>query len=566
MKEYVISLKNHDDLDGFYEDMETVGGSITIPNRKIECALRRSISRNTHYKLTEEESELVRQDPRVLNVELLPSERGLEPTSFWSQTGNFQKSSSIGSNDKNWGLLRCTSGVQVSGWGTNGGAFTVQNGQNIVTTSSGRNVDVVIVDAHINPNHPEFAKNIDGTGGSRVQQIDWYNYGEYTGANLPGAYNYSNISSNHGTHVAATVAGNTQGWARSANIYNIEFNYQQSPVADWALILFDFLRSFHKSKPINVTSGRRNPTITNHSWGYSRSYQTPLSEINLVTYRGITTDISGLSVALKKTTLESNGVPVPAGTYLSKVPARVSALDVDIADAINDGIIVVGAAGNSYWCSTTSPADADYNNSFTYTATASLPETVFHSRGSSPGAGATSINVGNIGSSHIEKKSPSSNWGPRVDVWAPGTNIVSAVYDSSAASEFGITLADDPRNSAFKLGSISGTSMASPQVCGLIACLAEQEPYITQSDARNYVTTHAVLSGQLFNQQPSSNWVDAGSKMPSQAPYDSLSNFDNNKFLFYIKERPLTGVTTPKVNYKRRPASGSVYPRLRRSF
>ena len=30
---------------------------------------------------------------------------------------------------------------------------------------------------------------------------------------------------NHGVHVAGTVAGNTLGWAREANIYNIEFYY-----------------------------------------------------------------------------------------------------------------------------------------------------------------------------------------------------------------------------------------------------------------------------------------------------------------------------------------------------
>ena len=795
MKEYVVSLNDYDDLDGFYEDMETAGGSITIPNRRIECALRRSISRNTHYLLTEEESQLVRQDPRVLNVELLPSERGLEPTLFWNQTGNFEKSAIIDSNDKNWGLLRCTAGVQTSGWGDAGGAFTVQNGQTIYTTSSARNVDVVIVDAHINPDHPEFAYNTDGTGGSRVRQIDWYQYGEYTGANLPGEYSYSTVSSNHGTHVAATVAGNTQGWARDAEIYNIEFAYAQTPVSDWALILFDILRSFHKSKPPNEMTGRRNPTITNHSWGYSLNYEPPLSEISSVTYRGSVTNLTGLSDVDKRTELESNGVPVPLGNKLYRIPARVTALDLDIADAINDGIIVVGAAGNSFWSCTSDASDADYDNTFTYQQAGQFSQIVYHSRGSSPGAGATCINVGNIGSGHIEKKSPSSNWGPRVNVWAPGTNIISAVYDSGAASEFGITLANDPRDTAYKLGSISGTSMASPQVCGLLACLAEQEPNITQSEAMQYVTTRSVKLGQLFNQQPSSpetivstvtianidggnrylingvdrptlnfvrggtyifdqsdssnnthplrfsitsngthgsggssltyavtalgstnysfsgsasgsdptlnvtegdvltfnvsvgghpfwiktaastgtgsgvttgtitgngsetgavvwntagvtpgtyyyicqyhgsmvgtinvaaavgggveytngvtvvgtpgqpeatttitvdsnapstlyyycvqhpgmggsvsitslssDWADSGSKMPSQNPYDSLSNVDNNKFLFYVRERSLTGVTTPKVNYKRRPLTGSVYPRPRRSF
>ena len=35
-----------------------------------------------------------------------------------------------------------------------------------------------------------------------------------------------------------------------------------------SLILFDYLRAFHRYKPINPETGLRNPTITNHSWGY----------------------------------------------------------------------------------------------------------------------------------------------------------------------------------------------------------------------------------------------------------------------------------------------------------
>ena len=43
------------------------------------------------------------------------------------------------------------------------------------------------------------------------------------GSNTAATYSYSTIASSHGTHVAGTVAGNTQGWARDANIYNMEF-------------------------------------------------------------------------------------------------------------------------------------------------------------------------------------------------------------------------------------------------------------------------------------------------------------------------------------------------------
>ena len=39
-----------------------------------------------------------------------------------------------------------------------------------------KDVDAVIVDGHVNPDHPEFAVNVDGTGGSRVNQFNWFQY------------------------------------------------------------------------------------------------------------------------------------------------------------------------------------------------------------------------------------------------------------------------------------------------------------------------------------------------------------------------------------------------------
>ncbi|UYA57622.1 peptidase [Synechococcus phage S-CREM1] len=554
-KEYVVTLKSFDELDQFYDDMETPGGNLYIPGRVVDCALRRNISRNTHYMLTDDEAEQLRSDPRVVAVELLPSELGIEPVAFWTQTGNFEKSSTVDSNDKNWGLLRCINGIQTSGWGTDGGAFTQQTSQTIKTTSSGKDVDVVIVDAHVNPNHPEFAVNPDGSGGGRVNTIDWFQYSQYVGINTTNTYDYSTLSSNHGTHVAGTACGNTQGWARDANIYTIEFNYPSSPVYDWALILFDYLRAFHKNKPINPNTGRRNPTITNHSWGYSYN-DIDINTVQSVTYRGTTTSLSSLTAVQKKQTLEANGVPVPVNGTLYRIPARYAALDADIQDAINDGIIVVSSAGNSYWnCAV--PASQDYNNYISTTT-----QTIYHSRGSSPGAASNVICVGSISSSHVETKSNFSNWGSRVDVWAPGTNVISSVYNTSAASEFGITLVNDPRTSSYKLGSISGTSMASPQVCGVIACLAEQYPSIKQQNARDYIISNAKTS-QIRLQVGQQDWIESGSKIPTESPYTTLSEDSNNRYLYYRLERPFNGSTSPKVTYRQRPTTGHIFPRIR---
>ena len=213
-----------------------------------------------------------------------------------------------------------------------------------------------------------------------------------------------------------------------------------------------------------------------------------MSSITSVTYRGATTTVSGTN-AQKKVTLEDNGVPVPASTYLYKTPARVAAVDADIQDAIADGVIVISSAGNSYWNCDTSSGN-DYNNAI------NAGGNLYHSRGSTPGSADNVICVGSIGSKVAEYKSNFSNWGERVDIWAPGSDIISAVYDSSSATtenSGGYTpIIADSRNSSYHLASISGTSMSSPQVCGVIACLAEQEPHLTQAEALQHLKENAL--------------------------------------------------------------------------
>lgn len=269
-QEYVITLHNSDDLDDFYNDMETDGGSLYIPGRAIPVDKRRPLSRNTHYRLTEDEALLIKNDPRVLSVELSLEEKGQKVISSWTQySDSWSKKSDNTSlagaivGGKNWGLYYCVNGgVVVGGWGFDG-AFTEIPGT-VVTTSSGKNVDVVICDGHLKPDHPQFAKNIDGTGGSRAIQKNWYADNPQVTGGSAGTYTYTYTTTddNHGCHVGGTVAGNTQGWARDANIYNI------SPFAVNSQALLDYIKYWHINKPINPLTGRQNPTVVNCSWGF----------------------------------------------------------------------------------------------------------------------------------------------------------------------------------------------------------------------------------------------------------------------------------------------------------
>lgn len=546
MNEYIVTCRSHEDLEDLYDDMETLGGSLYIPDRAVDLVHRRAISRNTHYMLTEEEASEIRNDERVIACERLAKDRGITPTFFWTQTGNFEKTTgTLQSDDKNWGLYRVTEGDSVTNWGRDN--TTEISNKTIVTTSSGKNVDVVIVDAHINPDHPEFAVNPDGSGGSRVNQFNWFQYSSTLGYSTDETYTYSTSgaspNSNHGTHVAGTACGNTQGWARDANIYNMAFSDTLSGVTDWDEKLWDYLRHFHKNKAINSATGRRNPTITNHSWGYSHS-SVYLSSLTSVRYRGTVTNLSGTD-SEKKTDLEDNGVPVPGGDYLYKIPARVASVDADIQDAITDGVIVISSAGNSYWNCDTSSGD-DYNN---YVSGLS---TYYHSRGATPGSTDNVICVGSISSWTNEYKSNFSNWGDRVDIWAPGSDIISAVYDQSSASaaNYG-SIPQDPRNSSYYLASISGTSMSSPQVCGVIACLSEQEQFLTQAEVLQHLKENALPEVGTTGTINHSGYLAFGNS--------------NNRYLFMNTKRPKTGTLFPAALYKNRntDSNGVKYPRIR---
>jgi hypothetical protein len=312
---------------------------------------------------------------------------------------------------------------------------------------------------------------------------------------------------------------------------------------NWELVLFDYIRYWHKNKDINPQTGRRNPTIVNNSWGYSFSTNFQLADVFQVMYRSTVTTLSGLSNTIKKEVLEENGVPVPFNTYLYRIPSRYAALDADVIDAINDGIIMIGSAGNSFWnCSVSTQQDWD-----NYVVISG--QQIFHSRGSSPTAAGNSICVGSIGTTSQEYKSTFSNYGSRVDIYAPGSNIVSSVYDATAGSEFGIQLANDPRSSQYKIGSISGTSMSSPQVAGLRACLAEQLPNMNQNIARQYILGKSKI-GQI-----SSTGGNAGD-------YTSLGSTSNNTYAYYNKDRPEIGMSQPKYNFNVRESSGMTYPRV----
>jgi subtilisin family serine protease len=532
--EYIVTLRQYEDLDSFYEDMETPGGNLYIPDRAVDLVNRRPQSRNTHYMLTEVEAELIANDPRVLSIELNYEDRNLSLRPSWFQNSNFwNKSNTINAAHRNWGLLRSVEGSQRSNWGSNG---TASVSGAITTTSSGKNVDVVVVDGHIDPTHPEFAVNDNGSGGSRVIQYNWFELNPLVTGAAAGTYVYppyvdstveNRTSDNdHGAHVTGILCGNTQGWARDANIYNIN-PYSSSNNSTSQVI--DYLRIWHRTKNINPITGIKNPTVSNHSYGLVASIA--ITDITSVRFRG--TVYNG---PFTSTQLANYGIFSSSGT--ASIPVRSTAFEQDLLDAVNEGVIVVGAAGNSYSIivNPNAAGASDYNNYVVSNYTSAY----FYNRGTITAA-SNLICVGAIGTLLDDSKALYSNSGQRIDIFAPGNNIISCVNSNSG------TTVTDPRNSIYKFAKKSGTSMATPQVAGVIACLAEQRPRMTQTEAKNYIISFA-KTGQIT------------ATTGGVADYTDL-NGASNRYLYYVKERPEVGQVSPTVNQGTRPARGMVFPR-----
>ena len=91
-REYIVTVKEHGNLENLYDAMETPGSDGFCPEREVELIARRTISRNTHYKLSELDVDKLKNHPDVISVVLAPHERGSIAEAFWEpQTGDFQK-------------------------------------------------------------------------------------------------------------------------------------------------------------------------------------------------------------------------------------------------------------------------------------------------------------------------------------------------------------------------------------------------------------------------------------------------------------------------------------------
>jgi subtilisin family serine protease len=468
-REYVVVVKKGVDLEEFDAELSASTGMGRIPNRSVDIANPRLGSkRMTHWMLTKEEASNLMLDPRVLSVEIPVDQRTditIGKRAF--QNASFNKPTVLNSTEVNWGLRRCIEETNI-----------YQNG---LTASplyeyalDGTGVDIVIQDSGLQVDHPDFN---DYNGNTRVKQIDWYST-----SGLPGtqSINHYRDTDGHGTHCAGIAAGLTYGWAKNAHIYSQKLRGLEGTGDSGSGILiadsFDAIRLWHTNK----TNGR--PTIVNMSWGYFNELTGDPTGGN---YRGVNWSY-GVTYPNDIAVWQSTGLVIPQDGVSRFIPVRIPSVDAEIDDMIAAGIHVTIAAGNDLYKGDVS-GGLDYDNTVVYGA-----EIYNYHRGSSPYSSDAFI-VGNSddntqldGTDYKDKTANSTSRGPRLDLFAPGTNIISTCSTSSIYAT-----TDYAPNTDFKIAMINGTSMAAPQVAGVIAQHLQVNPSLTPAQIKSRITNDA---------------------------------------------------------------------------
>ena len=169
-----------------------------------------------------------------------------------------------------------------------------------------------------------------------------------------------------------------------------------------------------------------------------------------------------------------SGVDWVTANHLSPAVANMSlgggastALDTAVQNSINSGVTYAIAAGNDYG------VDACTE---------------------SPGRVAAAITVGSTTST--DAKSDFSNIGTCIDIFAPGSSILSSWYTSDTATN-----------------TISGTSMATPHVVGVAALYLQNNPSASPTTVRD----------QIVNTATTSHLTGIGTGSPNRLLYSLLT-------------------------------------------
>lgn len=521
-KNYVVIVKRGMTIDTLEHDLErdtsrdkTVDSNI-VPDRVVDVANRRPGSeRQTQYWLTDDEAKKLKNHPMVEDVEWSPEENPfIDHQLCSSMNQNFKRAEIFGTAENdlaNFALYRCSTSTNTYSTGTE-----MRADYNYVLDGTG--VDVIIMDDGVLTDHPEFT---DSNGISRVQQINWYTAAGIAGT-MPANF-YDDTGSGHATHVAGIVAGKTFGWAKNAKIYSMRIYGGAGRQID-ATTAFDLMKLFHRNKPINPATGQKRPTIVNGSWATAASaisssgafnpylgHTLYLGQIWGGSYRGtpwsgyVRHTEYGLTGTLRANLTNTSGT----NSEQYQINVRSSTYDSALQDLLDEGVHFIHASGND-GMKADSETGVDYNN-YVRVLTGidgngqPLLNNVYYHSGTSPHA-PNSIDVGSINyvayTSSLERRAFYSSYGPGIDVWAPGTGIISS-YNSGGSDVYYY-------NNNYKQQNDSGTSMSAPQVAGVLALFLQLSPGASPVEAQKWITNNATTNA-LYDTELTEDYTDSTS-------------------------------------------------------
>ena len=376
--------------------------------------------------------------------------------------------------------------------------------------------------------HPDF---MDGEGSLRIQKIDWSTYDadvNFAGNNTT-SNNWPTVFDEHMISCASAAAGLNCGWAAGSNIYLI--NQTEDPVSD----TFQAVLNWHNAKPVNPSTGKRNATIINCSWGWSNDYfqerAVKLDDISTFT----TYDDAGNETIVNRpgggwggdySAFINNGIEVqrvlPRGssgtpewcTFIlngNTTPNEATwdtLLDAVIDGASDGNLHIFFSAGNqsSIFARVGSP---QYNNRITVDANSSL-YSVAEAFAADENPAVTTSSVGVVDATYYplrgrrlgHEKSfyigayqasqlyphpePYSSKGPGIDVYGQGSRTWTALTNFGQVAD----------SNSYKWGYFSGTSSACPTVVGIVACYMDwyfyrNGSFPTRDNIRNWLRTEA---------------------------------------------------------------------------
>lgn len=568
-KRYIVALKEGVDYNTFWSEIENASPEDGfVPSRRVDIVNNRSAYvRLCEYALSDEEAATLRKDPRILSVERpvrdLPFVKIVN--NAVTQDNNFSITSLMDNDRVNWGLIRHSSATNAY---KNDNFTEEQYKYNL----AGEGVDIVISDAGVQPSHPEWHEV--GSTTTRFKNINWKQYyAGYTDSEYP-----NNDNDGHGTFVAGVAAGKTYGWAKKAHIYSLAYGDWSGTSSNDPLDSFEALINWHKAKTNN------RPTVMNMSWDFRFDYNYKQVEFEnklAADWRTYITNGGWRGQAFagwdhpkhpqpndkvkyytdRGLLLGSQNVPGQS-PKLGGLPYTSEAYNAALAEVIDAGIIVVQSAGNTGFLMERYTGSAmdnyssshDWNNYFqyklykgTYENQIAIPDAdqpfpagnrIYYNRGASP-IDPRSIVVGAMGQHGNDgprtdgqgKEVPKgdrigyySNKGPRIDVWAAGTGIISACSGNAKADSKAPYPHGDKDNEYFQ--SLRwGTSFAAPQVAGMIALRLEQQPLPDIKAKTNTETMRAwivdnSIKGILFDnsKKPANN--TSGDTVAGSINYD----------------------------------------------